>query len=150
LSKWQWKKVWFFRLPFKYYYDNEFKDEFDFRKWVGRFGWTIAIFKATNSVELNLIDKVFYASYLLANTLNKNKGSTSGRRLRYISLRVMHAVDSPMINWAINYWGNFILKLYPGKGLQGIFEIYDGKAHPFAIYGKTKYQVPPRPLESPK
>lgn len=141
LSKWQWKKVWFFKIPVTQYYDNEFKDEFNIKKWFGRFLWTTAIFKACNGKPLNIVDKLAYSGYLLANTFNKNEGDTSGRRLRYNSLRVMATQDSFLINASIKYWNRFISKLYP-NGLLGIFERYDGAAHPFATHGKTEYKLP--------
>jgi hypothetical protein len=125
----KWRRFKWFWCP--WYFDNEDKKDFEVRKFFGRFFWFQAVVKASACVELSFVDKLAYSIYLLMGARKSRVADTSGKQLRWITLRVMRETDSALINWAAKVYSNSIRKNYTG-GMRGAFAIYYGKEHPFA------------------
>ena len=130
LNTWQWKKVWFFKIPVKNYYDNENLEAFEIRKWFGRFFWFRAVVKAcATHEELNPIDLLAYRLYLWLNTFDKTN-ETSGRQLRWITLKVM--AERGFLD-SVNNYKEFLRKNFI-EGMREALGIYHGFTHPFSKF----------------
>lgn len=136
VNRWQWKKFYGIPIPVKYYYDNENKEEFEFRKWFGRFPWLIAVLKACASKELNLLNRISYCLYLLLNKKSEY-GETSGKQLRWITLKVMNDLGHDEISLSIASWRRYIVRTYEG-GMKTVLGIYHGFTHPFSKFFSWK------------